>query len=193
MNWPILNMKENQWNLFFTLSSAAFGTDFTPCLKHISANRAHLLLLLPPEHHRLSWPSVRHGRPSKNQLVPSPPVQKTINLLPSNQGLAGRPEPIGGHWGAWSQANPRLYFNVACASEGAPPFRVPAYLWCVWRELAGGPRWSLTPASTGPGPDFRDGIITDSTACGKTPGYRLPHAVATFVSQGLLTATAFSF
>lgn len=34
---------------------------------------------------------VRHGRPSngkKNQLVPTPPVQKTINLLPANERLA---------------------------------------------------------------------------------------------------------
>lgn len=35
---------------------------------------------------------VRHGRPSKNLLVPTPSVQKTINLLPSNKRLG----PHGG-------------------------------------------------------------------------------------------------
>lgn len=30
---------------------------------------------------------LRHGRPSENLLVPTPPVQKTINLLLSNKRL----------------------------------------------------------------------------------------------------------
>ena len=72
----------------------------------------------------------------KKQLVPTPPVQNAINLLPSNRRLGFVPG-ANRNTRAAGPTNPRQHSNMSFLYQGATPLQDTAYLWPPRREQGG--------------------------------------------------------